>query len=65
MLLGKARYYDQRFVPAQDAFNFILNRYPTSNNVNEARMWKAKTNIRLGNEDGAIEELSKLMDSRG
>ena len=65
MLLGKARYYDQRFVPAQDAFNFILNRYPTSNNVNEARMWKAKTNIRLGNEDGAIEELSKLMDSKG
>ncbi len=65
MLLGKARYFDQRFVPAQDAFNFILNRYPTSNNVNEARMWKAKTNIQLANEDGAIEELTKLMDMEG
>lgn len=65
MLLGKARYYDQRFVPAQDAFNFILSRYPTSNNVNEARMWKAKTNIRLGNEDGAIDELNLLMDRQG
>lgn len=65
MLLGKARYYDQRFVPAQDAFNFILNRYPTSNNVNEARMWKAKTNIQLANEEGAIEELTRLMDKQG
>ncbi len=65
MLLGKARYFDQRFVPAQDAFNFILSRYPTSNNINEARMWKAKTNIRLGNEEGALEELAFLMDKEG
>lgn len=65
MLLGKARYFDQRFVPAQDAFNFILNRYPTSNNVNEARMWKAKTNIQLANEEGAIEELTRLMSMQG
>lgn len=65
MLLGKARYFDQRFVPAQDAFNFILNRYPTSNNVNEARMWKAKTNIRLGNEEGALEELKMLIEKQG
>ena len=65
MLLGKARYFDQRFVPAQDAFNFILNRYPTSNNVNEARMWKAKTNIRLGNEEGALAELEDLIEKQG
>jgi hypothetical protein len=24
LLLGKARYYDQRFIPALDAFNYIL-----------------------------------------
>jgi hypothetical protein len=23
LLLGKARYYDQRFIPALDAFNYI------------------------------------------
>ena len=61
MLLGKARYYDQRFVASQDAFNFILNRYPTSNSINEAKMWKAKSNIRLSNEEGALEELTKLL----
>lgn len=60
MLLGKARYYDKRFVPALDAFNFILNKYPTSNNVNRAKVWKAKTNIRLNNEDIALENLQKM-----
>tara|TARA_R100000935_G_scaffold36196_1_gene56963 strand:+ start:64731 stop:67280 length:2550 start_codon:yes stop_codon:yes gene_type:complete len=62
MMLGKARYFDQRFIPAQDAFNFILNRYPTSNNINRAKVWKAKTNIRLRNEDIALENLQEMMD---
>ncbi|WP_347373651.1 hypothetical protein [Aequorivita sp. Q41] len=62
ILLGKARYYDGRFIPALDAFNFILDRYPTSNNINIAKVWKAKTNIRLKNEDYAIENLKKMFD---
>jgi tetratricopeptide (TPR) repeat protein len=61
MMLGQARYFDQRYIPAQDAFNFILNRYPTSNNINRAKVWKAKTNIRLSNEDIALENLQKMM----
>jgi len=61
MMLGKARYFDQRFVPALDAFNFILSKYPTSNNINRAKVWKAKANIRLNNEDIAIENLDKMM----
>ena len=60
MLLGKARYYDGRFIPALDAFNFILDRYPSSNNINIAKVWKAKTNIRLKNEEYAIENLKKM-----
>ena len=62
MLLGKARYYDTRFIPAIDAFNFILDKYPTSNNINRAKVWKAKSNIRLRNEDVALENLLKMMD---
>src|SRR5690554_1580485 len=54
MLLGKARYYYGRFIHALDAFDFILNRYPTSNNINVAKVWKAKTNSRLNNEEFAI-----------
>jgi hypothetical protein len=62
MMLGKARYFDERYIPAQDAFNFILNRYPTSNNINRAKVWKAKTNIRLRNEDVALENLQEMME---
>ena len=62
MLLGKARYYDGRFIPAAYSSNFILDRYPTSNNINIAKVWKAKTNIRLNNEEFAIENLQKMFD---
>jgi len=60
ILLGKARYYDSRFVQAQDAFNFILNSYPTCNSINHAKVWRAKTNIRLNNEEVAIENLKEM-----
>ena len=63
LLLGKARYFDQRFIPALDAFNYILYRYPASDNITHARIWREKTNIRLGNEKLAIKNLKKILDS--
>lgn len=63
MLLGKSRYYDMRFIPALDAFNFILDRYPTSNSINNAKIWKAKTNIRLENEEYALENLKEMFET--
>ena len=63
LLLGKARYFDQRFVPALDAFNYILYRYPASDNINHARIWREKTNIRIGNEKLAIKNLKKILES--
>src|SRR5699024_7016939 len=38
LLLGKARYYEGRFIPAIDAFNFILTRYPSSKSINDANI---------------------------
>lgn len=61
LLLGKARYYDQRFIPALEAFNYILYKYPNSDKINEAKVWKEKTNIRLENNVSAIQNLSKLL----
>jgi hypothetical protein len=41
LLLGKARYYDQRFIPALDAFNYILYKYPNGSNIYEAKiLWR-------------------------
>lgn len=62
LLLGRARYYDGRFIPAMDAFNFILDRYPGSNSINQAKVWKAKTSIRLNNEEYAIENLKQMFN---
>ncbi len=62
MLLGKGRYYDQRFIRAQEAFNYILSYYPASNNIAQAKIWKEKTNIRLSNNEVAIENLTKLLE---
>ena len=62
LLLGKARYYDQRFVPALDAFNNILNDYPTSDKINQVRIWREKTNIRMENDEVAIKNLKRLLE---
>ncbi len=61
LMLGKARYYDQRFVPALDAFNYILYKYPNSSTIHEAKIWREKTNMRLGNDALVIKNLSKLL----
>ena len=42
LLLGKARYFDQRFVPALEAFNYILYKYPASDKINQARVCAKK-----------------------
>lgn len=63
MLLGKARYYDQRFIPALEAFNFLLQRYPESNNITNAQIWRAKTNIRLENNRVALKNLKRIIDN--
>ena len=62
LLLGKARYFDQRFVPAIEAFNYILYKYPASNKINQAKIWREKTNIRLENDELAIKNLKRLLD---
>lgn len=61
LLLGKARYFDQRFVPALEAFNYILYKYAASDKINQAKIWREKTNIRLDNNELAIENLKRLL----
>ncbi|MFC4722913.1 tetratricopeptide repeat protein [Geojedonia litorea] len=62
LLLGKARYYDQRFVPALEAFNYILYKYPASDKINQAKIWREKANIRLENNELAIKNLKRLIN---
>jgi len=59
LLLGKSRYYDQRFVPALAAFNNILNKYPSSDKINQVKVWREKTNLRLGSPELTIKNLKR------
>ena len=61
LLLGKARYYDQRFVPALEAFNYILYKHLDSDKIFEAKIWREKTNIRLENDALAVKNLTILL----
>lgn len=61
LMLGKARYFDQRFFPALEAFNYILHKYPASNTINHAQIWREKTNIRLQNNKLAIKNLKRII----
>jgi tetratricopeptide (TPR) repeat protein len=62
LLLGKARYFDQRFVPALEAFNYILYKYPVSDKINQAKIWREKANIRLENDELAKKNLERLLE---
>ncbi|GGK36940.1 gliding motility protein [Lutibacter litoralis] len=61
LLLGKSRYYSKRFVPALEAFTYVINNYPRANLINETKIWHAKTQIRLRNEEQAIINLKRLL----
>ena len=63
MLLGKARYLDQRFVPALDAFNQVQKQKSKISEINESKIWIAKCNIRLEQEGLAIDNLKKLIEN--
>lgn len=61
LLLGKTRYYDQRFVPALEAFNYILYKSPESDKIYEAKIWREKTNMQLENDALAIKNLRAIL----
>lgn len=60
MLLGKARYQDLRFVPAVEAFNYIILKYPDSDLFYDALVWKEKTNLKLEYYGLAIQNIKKI-----
>ena len=61
LLLGKARYFDERYIPALEAFNYVIKKYTYSDKLNEANIWREKVNIRLENDELAIKNLKRLI----
>ena len=61
LLLGKSRYYDGRYIPSLEAFNYILYKYPKSELINEVKIWKEKINIKLNQNEFAESNLRDLL----
>ena len=61
LLLGKSRYYTQRFIPAIEAFNYVIANYQQADLITETKIWRAKANTRIDNEARAIETMNLLL----
>ena len=61
LMLGKARYLDQRYIPALDAFNQVYKLNVDSQEWQQSVIWKARCNIRLEQEPTAVELLKNLL----
>jgi tetratricopeptide (TPR) repeat protein len=60
ILLGKARYHGHRYMQAKDAFLYVINHYPESSEIVEAKIWTEKVNMRLKYYDLALKNLLKI-----
>lgn len=63
LLLGKARYYDRRFLPALEAFDFLLGMNSKADVFYEGKLWREKTNLRLGNDELVVSNLKTLVNT--
>jgi tetratricopeptide (TPR) repeat protein len=61
-LLGKARYFDQRYLPAIDAFNQIYKLNKEDDFWAKGIIWKSKSYIRLNQESVAVDLINELLE---
>ena len=64
LMLGIARYLDQRYVQAIDAFNQVYKLNIDNKAWKRSVIWKAKSNIRLEQELVAVELLQELLKNK-
>jgi tetratricopeptide (TPR) repeat protein len=62
MLLGKARFYNGRYLQALDAFNYVIDQLPNANSRRNAQIWKAKVFLQLLQEQRAEAIFLELID---
>ena len=62
ILLGKARFYNGRYLQALDAFNYVIDQLPNANSRRNAQIWKAKVFLQLLQEQRAAVIFLELID---
>lgn len=48
LIIGQARYYKSEFVSAMEIFDYVIQKYPGNPSKSVAIMWKARTQVQLG-----------------
>ena len=61
LLLGQSRYYQSKFLPALEAFNYIKLNFRGGKVYYQALLWSAKTQIELDNYSMAISEINGML----
>jgi tetratricopeptide (TPR) repeat protein len=60
LLLGQARYFNGRYLPAIEAFSYLIKNMPQAEQAKEAELWRAKTYLELEQYPRATRELQNL-----
>ena len=48
LIIGQAHYYKGEFVAALEIFDYVIQKYPGTPSASVAMMWKARTEVQLG-----------------
>lgn len=60
LLMGKGYYFMREYLDALETFNYLIQRFNSTDEKLEARIWAAKTETALGNYIGAKERFEKV-----
>lgn len=60
LVMGKAHFYKQDYIPAKRTFEFINTEYPKNDIVFESSLWLVKTYIQTGQYSKAIAAIEQL-----
>lgn len=60
LILGKARYYNGKYLQAIEAFTYLIKNMANAEQTVEAELWRAKSYLAMGQHDRAIRELTNL-----
>lgn len=64
LLLGKARFYQNKFLPALESFNYIRLNFKGKNTSTDASLWAIRTLIELENYTFAISETVDVLKNK-
>lgn len=64
LLLGKARYFNGRYLQAVEAFTYLIKNMGGAEAV-EAELWRAKSYLEMGQHARAAREISNIVQSVG